>query len=115
MLKTNMKRLVTFAIVVTVAAVVTWQATGGDYYTKFETIEQIEKPIDPADPLAAAGFYDGDSQTETVIRKDFRLGLLPTPTGLFDKHMLSVASIASPVWLVTLAGLWLTYRRRARV
>lgn len=43
------------ALTVTVAAVVTWQATGGDWYTKYEVVEQIESKLDPNDPLVAAG------------------------------------------------------------
>ena len=103
------------AVVVTLAALVTWQVTGGDYYTKFEVVEQVEKEVDPDDPLAATGFYDGSSQTETVARDDFRFGLLPTPAGLFDKHMLSVVSTATPFWVLAIAlALW-TYRRRKKM
>jgi hypothetical protein len=47
------------------------------------------------------------------VRNAFRLGFLPTPQGLFDKHMISVSSILAATW-----GLWLIawrVRRRRRV
>ena len=99
------------AIAVTLATVVVWQATGGDYYTKFEVVEEANAKIDPNDPLAAAGFYDGDSAKQVVARDEFRLGLLPTPEGLFDKHAVSVASISGPVWLGAIGFVWWTRRK----
>jgi hypothetical protein len=104
----------TVLIAVTAAAialVVTWQATGGDWYTKYEVIEQVESTPDPNDPLAAAGFYDGVSMTKTERRNEFRLGLLPTPSGILDKHALSVASVAGPLWII---GLVVVLRQRRR-
>jgi hypothetical protein len=100
-------------LAITVAAVVTWQATGGDYYTKFEVIEEVEKEIDPDDPLAGTGFYEDDKQTETVVRKDFRLGLLPMPS-IFDKHMMSVVTVVAPFWVLTLVGFLWTRRGTGR-
>jgi len=94
------------AVVVTLTTVVVWQATGGDYYTKFQVVEEVESAADPDDPLAAAGFYDGDSSKQVVTRDEFRLGLLPTPEGVFDKHAVSVASISGPVWLVAIGFAW---------
>ena len=44
------------AAIVTITTLITWQMTGGDYYNKFEVVEQIEAAVDPDDPLAAAGF-----------------------------------------------------------
>ena len=75
-------------------------------------VEQVEKAVDPNDPLAAAGFYEGGSQTETVTRKDFRFGLLLTPSGLLDKHALSVVSVNGLIWTVAVVLLWISYRRR---
>jgi len=100
------------SVVITVAALTTWRVTGGDFYTKFQVVEQVEKPIDPNDPLAGTGFYDGDSATETVTRDAFRFGLLPTPGGLLDKHAASVVSIVSPFWVATVGVAWLSRRRR---
>jgi len=99
------------ALLFTLAVLVLWKATGGDYYTKYQIIEQVEKPVDPNDPLAAAGFYDGQTRVETIQRDTFRFGLLPAPTGLFDKHIISVVSLAAPVWFFTLASLWVLRRR----
>jgi len=100
--------------VVTLASLVTWQATGGDYYTKFEVVEEVESPIDPNDPLAEAGFYDDGVHKETIVKKEFRLGLLPTPQGVFDKHAISVLSIVSPTWGFTLLFFFFAIRRRRR-
>jgi hypothetical protein len=102
------------AALVTLAALIIWQTTGGDYYTKFEIVAQIETPVDQNDPLAAAGFYEGTSQTQTVTRREFHLGLLPTPSGLLDKHMVSVASIVSPVWVIAIGLVWWRRRRSRR-
>jgi hypothetical protein len=114
MMNTLVKRLFVLSIVVTVLAVVVWQATGGDYYTKYEVVSQLEKAVDPSDPLAAAGFYDGTSVTETVKRNEFRFGLLPTPTGVFDKHVVSVASFVGPLWGLVIAVFIVARRSRRR-
>lgn len=98
--------ILVLAALVTLATLIAWQMTGGDYYTKFEVIEQVETPVDQNDPLAAAGFYENASQTKTVTRPEFHLGLLPTPSGLFDKHALSVVSIVSPVWVIAIGLVW---------
>ena len=113
--KRNRRYILIGALVITLAAVITWQATGGDYYTKFQVVEQVEKEIDRSNPLAAAGFYEGDTQTETVTRDEFRFGLLPTPSGIMDKHALSVASVVGPVWLLALALVWIGRRRQRKI
>ena len=99
------------AAVVTLVTVVTWQATGGDYYTKFQVVEEIESSVDENDPLAAAGFYDGESTKQAVTRDEFRFGLLPTPQGVFDKHAVSVASISGPLWVLAIGIAWWSRRK----
>jgi hypothetical protein len=107
----KLSRIVLLGVaIVTLVSVVTWLATGGDWYTKYQIVEQVEVEADPTDPLAQAGFYEGDTTTTTVVRDEFRFGLLPTPTGLVDKHALSVASVAGPLWLAGLVVIW--YQRR---
>lgn len=106
------KIILVLAALITLATLTTWQMTGGDYYTKFEVVEQVKTPVDQNDPLAAAGFFEGASQTKTVTRQEFHLGLLPTPSGLLDKHALSVASIVSPFWLVAFGLVWWKRRRQ---
>lgn len=94
-----MKTVILIATVMTLAAVITWLATGRDFYTKYQVVEIVEVPIDENDPLAQSGFYDDDEpRTETVERDEFHLGLLPTTTNPFDKHIVSVVSIATPPW-----------------
>jgi hypothetical protein len=97
---TTMARRLTLAaaVTLTVATAGVWLATGRHYYTKFSSIERIETQIDPDDPLAEAGFYDGPSQIQTIRREGFHLGLLPVPQGLVDKHLLSVATLLIAVW-----------------
>ncbi len=97
---------------VTIGSLALWQATGGDWYTKFEVVKQVESEPDANDPLAAAGFYDGQKETKTVVENEFRFGLLPTPAGLLDKHALSVASVNAPVWVLGAGIIW--YRRSKR-
>lgn len=99
------------AVLITIASIVTWRVTGGDYYTKYEVVEQVAATTDPDDPLAAAGFYE-ENRIETVTRSEFRFGLLPTPSGLLDKHLVSVTSINGPVWMFTLGLLWWGRRRK---
>ena len=108
----KLSKLVLFTVAaVTTASIVIWQATGGDWYTKYEVVEQVEFKPDPNDPLAAAGFYEGDTITKTVTRDEFRFGLLPTPSRIFDKHAISVASVTGPVWAIGLGVLWYQKRR----
>lgn len=109
-MKQPIKIILALAALVTLATLITWQMTGGDYYTKFEVVEQVETPVEENDPLAAAGFYENAARTQTVTRPEFHLGLLPTPNGLFDKHMLSMVSIVLPAWIVAVGLIW---RRRS--
>ena len=106
------KHILALALLGTIAVVILWQATGGDYYTKFEVVEQVEVKLDQSDPLVAAGFYDDQNKTETVRRDEFRLGLLPTPSKLIDKHMLSVISFCLPLWII--AGIAYIMKRRKK-
>lgn len=107
-MKKCMTVILAVPILVTVAMLVAWQATGGDAYTKFTVVERVEVRSDADDPLAETGMFD-DAQPryESVRRDEFRLGLLPTPQGLFDKHAISVASVVGPVWALFLGGWWL--------
>ncbi len=110
----NSKILLGVILTVTIVAIVTWQATGGDWYTKYQVVEQVESQPDPNDPLTAAGFYDDGTTIQTVTRDEFRFGLLPTPSGIFDKHALSVASVTGPLWAFGLGFVWLQWRRTRR-
>ncbi|HEQ98133.1 MAG TPA: hypothetical protein ENO22_02185 [candidate division Zixibacteria bacterium] len=107
------KIILAVAIVLSGAVLITWQATGGDYYTKYQVVEKVNVQVDPDDPLAQAGFYD-ESTNETVTRDEFRLGLLPTPSGLFDKHAISVVSILLPIWAIVIVSFWISRLKRRR-
>ncbi len=100
------------AVLVTVACVLLWQATGGDYYTKFSVIEEVDVTTDDDDPLAAAGFYNDADAKKTVSRDEFRFGLLPTPQGILDKHAVSVASVSGPFWLGAIGVIWYVRRKQ---
>ena len=116
MSRTMLKLLVT-AVVVTVAALGAWLATGAHPYTKYQDVVREEVSTDEDDPFAEAGFYDGETVTQTVKKDVFYFGLLPTPQGLFDKHAVSVVSFVVPVWLIV-GGIalvrWHARRRSAR-
>jgi hypothetical protein len=109
------KALAWVTVVVVAGSIVAWRVTGGDYYTKFEVVEVVERPVDPSDPFAAADFYDSGTVTETVKRKQFRFGLFPVPAGLLDKHMLSVVTVSAPFGLltITMMSVWWARRRIA--
>ena len=107
-----MKLLIAVAGVVTAIAIGLWLVTGVHPYTKFEDVVREEVPIDPDDPFAEAGFYDeSDTITQVVTKDVFYFGLLPTPQGIMDKHVLSVSTFVVPIWIVV--GVIAIKRRRA--
>ncbi|RMG44730.1 MAG: hypothetical protein D6718_09520 [Acidobacteria bacterium] len=109
------KTIVTaLAAAATLVSLGMWVATGRHYYTKFEVVETVSAPVDPSDPLAAAGFYDGAKVERTVRRPEFHLGLLPTPKGVLDKNALSVLSLTAPAWLLAAGIHFLEVVRRRR-
>lgn len=105
------KNIFMLAGLLTVAALVTWQATGGDAYTKFQVVEQVERKLAADDPLAGTGLYPDDKVVETVTKDEFRFGLIPTPVGLLDKNAISVVTIVVPVWIFALVFWWYMRRR----
>ena len=112
-MKSHTKIILLAAVVASAGVLVAWQATGGDYYTKYQIVEQVEQRAAADDPLAATGFYDSEaSQTTTVTRDEFRLGLLPTPNGVFDKHAVSVSSLLGMTWAIAGVAIWVVGRRR---
>lgn len=113
--KIYIRAVLVTASILTLAILLLWQATGGDYYTKFEVVEEVEVQLDSSDPLADAGFYEKGTVTKTISRDEFRLGLLPVPQGLLDKHVISVITIVFPFWFLVLAFLWLKTGRRSSV
>ena len=102
--------LVGLATLITVSV---WIGTNRHFYTKFEVVDTVEQDIDPDDPLAGTGFYDDEMVETTVTRAEFHLGLLPTPSGLLDKHAVSVVSILGPAWALALGWWWWARRRTA--
>ena len=107
-----MKTTITVAVLITLAVAAVWLATGAHFYTKYEVVERAEVAVPEDDPLAGTGFYESETRTETSVRDEFHLGLLPTPQGLFDKHLLSVTTVAAPLWL--LAGAAVYFGRRMK-
>ncbi len=92
--------LLNIAGVLTLAALITWLATGAHPYTKYQEVTREQSSAGADDPFAETGFYDADTVTRTVKKDVFYFGLLPTPQGLFDKHAVSVVSVVVPVWLI---------------
>ena len=95
--------LLIIPLVITVACLGLWGATGRDAYTKFTVIEEVPVSETSYDLFTVTGLFDDAerSETEVVRRDEFRFGLFPTPQSLFDKHMLSVASISGAAWGVS--------------
>lgn len=110
----NPKPWFVLAAVCTAAALALWIATDRHAYTKFEVVERVEVPVPEDDLLAGTGFYEGGVQVSTERRKEFHLGLLPTPAGLVDKHWLSVPTLAVPPWVVAMVLMFAQRRRRRR-
>jgi hypothetical protein len=106
------KWVIAGAAILTFGLVALWQVTGGDFYTKYEVVVTSDKLVDPNDPLAAAGFYSGSDRTETVIRDEFRFGLLPTSVTPFDKHFVALSTMAPAIWVPVTMMLWWSHRRR---
>ncbi|HSR53860.1 MAG TPA: hypothetical protein VLV83_23785 [Acidobacteriota bacterium] len=104
----NLKSIWVVCLAVSVAAITAWSATGRDWYTKFQVVEVREMAVDPDDPFAGTGLYDGTTKTEVESRDEFRLGLLPAGGG---KYLISVSTIVLPPW-AALVALWLLGLRR---
>lgn len=112
-MNTITKKTVFFTITLTVLILIIWQMTGGDYYTKYQVVEEIEKELDQSDPLVVAGFYENSTVTETIVKDEFRLGLLPTPSSIFDKHVLAVTTVILPLWFISVVVF--IYQRKKRL
>lgn len=95
-----MKKKLFIAGLATIFIVVVWLMTGADYYTKYSWNETVETKLDESDPLYNTGMYENNIKTEVVTKNGFKLGLLPTPQSLFDKHILAVTTLVPVVWFV---------------
>lgn len=95
------RALLFLAIIVTLATLSVWAVTDFHAYTKYQVVEKVAQEADPDDPFAGTGLYDEDEPAmQTVQRDEFHLGLLPTPQGIFDRHILSVPTMILPFWLL---------------
>jgi len=110
---TRVGAFVVLVMLVTVGVFATWVATGRHVFTKFEVVVEMDDPVDPDDPFAAAGFYENDTSRRVERRSEFHLGLLPAPASLFDRHAVSVVSITVPFWFAAVVVWW--RRRPSRV
>ena len=109
------KTLLFPVLLITLVTGATWIATDRHSYTKYEVVENVQVPLDSDDPLAGTGFYDDETVEKTIRRAEFHLGLLPTPQGLIDKHMLSVTSLLAAVWGPYLLLLFWNHRRWGKI
>lgn len=107
-------QLAAIAMIVTVIAAALWVATGRHTFTKYESIEEESFTPAPDDPFAAAGFYDGDAMSRASRVDAFHFGLLPAAGSLFDKHLVSLITVALPFWAVAVVVSMRRHRVTAR-
>ncbi len=91
-------RLTTMALLLSALTIGLWVGTGRHAYTAFESIEIVAHAPDDDDPFAATGLYDDAVPTSVRTTATFRLGLIPTPQHLFDRHLLSVLTLLPLSW-----------------
>jgi len=112
------RALLILAILVTITTLATWLATGRDYYTKYQVVEEVEVEVQADDPLANTGFFDEAedggpaTETRTETRDAFRFGLLPA--GQVDKNFFSVLTLAGPAWALAVLAVLLGWFRNRR-
>lgn len=108
-------RLAALAVLVTAIAALTWLATGRHVFTKYEAIEERANPPAADDPFAAAGFYDGNTVAQVTHVDAFHFGLLPSAGSVLDKHVISLVTVAAPLWALTLVFAWRRRSKRRRL
>lgn len=91
------RRALLIALCSTAATLALWLSTGARGYTTFHMIELVEPTPGDDDLFANTGLYDTSVQSVRETR-GFRLGLVPTPRGLLDPHILSVLTLLALVW-----------------
>jgi hypothetical protein len=107
------KILLGVSVLLTVLALGIWGATGWHAYTKYQVTEMVQVEVASDDPFAGTGFYEGSDVQEVRTRDGFHLGIFPVPQGIWDKHALSVLTLAAPPWAVFGLMAWRN-RRRSR-
>ncbi len=105
--------IVTTGVVASAGVIAAWMATGREAFTKSRTLHREPMRIDPQDPLAQASFDEGASQTRLIRREGFRLGLLPAPQRLADRHALSVIPLLAAIWMFVGVAVGLARRCQA--
>lgn len=101
---TRPNRWLAWALLVTLLALAVWVASGAPIYTALTTLELVPVELAEDDPLAGTGFYD-DSAEVVRERGGFRLGLLPSPSGPFDPHAVSVLTLLVLGWIPLAAAI----------
>lgn len=93
---------------------VLWAATGRAGFTRYKDPTRIEKPS--GEPSLSDLFADTGLEDETgampQVPNEFRLGLLPSG---FDKHIVSVFTLAGPAGLgivILIFGPWLERKKK---
>jgi hypothetical protein len=100
------------SVLLTVAALAVWGGTGCHAYTKYQVTEMVPVEVADEDPFAGTGFYEGAEIMEVRSRDEFHLGIFPVPQGLWDKHALSVLTVAAPPWAILGLVAWRVRRSR---
>jgi hypothetical protein len=110
--------VLTVPVLITLGALGLWAFTDYHAYTKYQVVERVTVVVAEDDPFAGTGLFEGkegEPVFQTVQRESFHFGLLPTPQGIFDKHVVSVLTVVFPVWFATLAFLGvIAWRSRRR-
>ena len=113
-----MKRLTRVILVMACAAVIAesfvlWAATGRAGFTRYRDPARIERTSDEpsmSELFAGTGLED-ETGAMPEVPNEFRLGLLPSG---FDKHIVSVFTLAGPAGVGVIILLWGAAKKKSR-
>ena len=112
-----MKRLTRIVLLLACAAVIAesfvlWAATGRAGFTRYRDPDRETQSSDEpslSELFAGTGLED-ETGAMPVVPNEFRLGLLPSG---FDRHLVSVLTLAGPAGVGVIVLLWGAVRKKA--